>query len=158
MERIEKSVEVNCPIDIVYNQWTQFEELPQFMAGVKEVKQLDDTHVHWRAEIWGKEKEWDSEIVEQVPDQRIAWRSVSGDAPNAGEVRFEPLSEESTCVYLTMEYEPTGAIENIGDALGVMDGRVQSTVEDFKQFIESRGQETGAWRGEVHGGQKMPSP
>lgn len=156
MERIEKSVEVNCPIDVVYNQWTQFEELPKFMAGVKEVRQIDDTHVHWRAEVWGKEKEWESEITEQVPDQRIAWRSVTGDAPNAGEVRFEPLSEESTHVFLAMEYEPQGAAENVGDALGAMDSRVQSTVEDFKQFIESRGRETGAWRGEVHGGQKMP--
>lgn len=94
MERMEKSVKVNCPVDTVYNQWTQFEDLPKFMAGVKEVKQLDDTHV--RVDVWGKEREWDSEIVEQVPDRRIAWRSVSGDAPNAGEVRFEPLAEDST--------------------------------------------------------------
>jgi uncharacterized membrane protein len=157
VERIEKSVEVNCPVDMVYNQWTQFEDLPKFMAGVKEVRQLDDTHVHWRAEVWGKEKEWDSEIVEQVPDERIAWRSVSGDAPNAGEVRFEPLGDASTCVYLTMEYEPEGAIENIGDALGAMDRRVQSTLDDFKEFIETREEETGAWRDEVHGGQKTPS-
>ena len=109
MERVEKSIEVKCPVRTVYNQWTQFEEFPQFMTGVKEVKQLDDTHMHWHAEIWGKDKEWDSEIVEQVPDQRIA---------------------------------------------GVMSARVQNTVEDFKKFIESRGGETGAWRGEVHGGQR----
>src|SRR5881628_3560075 len=91
MERIEKSIEVRCPVHAVYNQWTQFEEFPRFMAGVKEVKQLDDTHVHWHAEIWGKDKEWDAEIVEQVPDQRIAWRSTTADTPNAGSVRFEPL-------------------------------------------------------------------
>ena len=84
MERVEKSIEVKCPVRTVYNQWTQFEEFPQFMTGVKEVKQLDDTHMHWHAEIWGKDKHWDAEIVEQVPDQRIAWRSTSGDAPNAG--------------------------------------------------------------------------
>ena len=154
MERIEKSVEVKAPVNAVYNQWTQFEEFPRFMAGVKEVKQLDDTHVHWRAEIWGKDKEWDAEITEQVPDQRIAWRSISGDAPNAGTVRFEPLGADRTRVNLTMEYEPQGVIENVGDKLGVMSARVQNTVEDFKKFIENRGRETGGWRGEVHGGQR----
>ncbi len=153
MERIEKSIEVSCPVRAAYNQWTQFEEFPRFMAGVKEVRQLDDTHVHWHAEIWGKDKEWDAEIVEQVPDRCISWRSTSG-APNNGSVRFEPLGAERTRVHLTMEYEPEGAIENIGDALGVMSSRVQNTVEDFKKFIEDRGTETGAWRGEVHGGQK----
>jgi uncharacterized membrane protein len=154
MERIEKSVEVKCPVRTVYNQWTQFEEFPRFMAGVKEVKQLDDTHVHWHAEIWGKDKEWDSEITEQVPDQKIAWRSISGDAPNAGEVRFEPVGPDRTRVKLTVEYEPQGSAENVGDKLGVMSARVQNTVEDFKKFIEARGQETDAWRGEVRGAQR----
>lgn len=154
MERIEKSIEVKCPVRTAYNQWTQFEDFPRFMTGVKKVKQLDDTHMHWHAEIWGKDKEWDSEIVEQVPDQRIAWRSTSGDAPNAGAVRFEPLGPDRTRVHLTMAYEPQGVIENVGDALGVMSARVQNTVEDFKKFIESRGAETGAWRGEVHGGER----
>jgi uncharacterized membrane protein len=154
MERIEKSVEVKCPVHTVYNQWTQFEEFPRFMAGVKEVKQLDDTHVHWHAEIWGKDKEWDAEITEQVPDQKIAWRSISGDAPNAGQVRFEPVAPGRTRVNLTMEYEPQGVVENVGDKLGVLSARVQNTVEDFKKFIEARCTETGAWRGEVHGGQK----
>src|SRR2546426_31535 len=106
MERIEKSIEVRCPVRTVYNQWTQFEQFPRFMAGVKEVKQLDDTHVHWHAEIWGKDKEWDAEIFEQVPDQRIAWRSTTGDAPNNGAVRFEPLGPDRTRINLTMEYEP----------------------------------------------------
>ena len=154
MERIEKSVEVKAPVRAVYNQWTQFEEWPRFMAGVKEVKQLDDTHLHWHAEIWGKDKEFDAEIIEQVPDQRIAWRSISGDAPNGGSVRFEPIGPDRTRVNLTMEYEPQGVVENIGDKLGVVSARVQNSVEDFKKFIEQRGQETGAWRGEVHGGQR----
>jgi len=154
MERIEKSIEVRCPVRAAYNQWTQFEEFPKFMSGVKEVKQLDDTHVHWHAEIWGKDKEWDAEIIEQVPDQRIAWRSTSGDAPNSGSVRFEPVGQDSTRVKLTMEYEPQGAVENIGDALGVMSKRVETTVKQFKDFIENRGSETGAWRGEVRGGQR----
>jgi uncharacterized membrane protein len=154
MERIEKSIEVKCPVRQVYNQWTQFEEFPRFMAGVKEVRQLDDTHLHWHAEVWGKDKEWDAEIVEQVPDQRISWRSTSGDAPNAGTVRFEPVGTDTTRVRLTMEYEPQGVVENVGDKLGVMSARVQNSVEDFKTFIEQRGRETGGWRGEVHGGQK----
>ena len=154
MERIEKSVEVKAPINAVYNQWTQFEEWPRFMAGVKEVKQLDDTHLHWHAEIWGKDKEFDAEITEQVPDQRISWRSISGDAPNAGSVRFEPVGPDRTRVNLTMEYEPQGVVENMGDKLGVVSARVQNSIEDFKKFIEQRGLETGGWRGEVQGGQR----
>jgi uncharacterized membrane protein len=156
MERIEKSIEVACPVRTVYNQWTQFEEFPRFMAGVKEVKQLDDTHLHWHAEVWGKDKEWDAEITEQVPDQVIAWRSTSG-APNAGTVRFEPVSHDRTRVRLIMEYEPEGVVEKTGDAVGVFGARVQNSVEDFKKFVEKRGGETGAWRGEVHGGAKKPT-
>ncbi len=148
MEQVEKTIEVNCPISTVYNQWTQFEDFPRFMAGVKEVRQLDDTHVHWRAELWGKDKEWDAEITEQEPDKRISWKSISG-APNAGTVRFEPLGADRTRVRLVMAYEPEGAIENMGDAMGLVSSRVENTVQDFKKFIESRGQETGAWRGEV---------
>jgi len=149
MERIEKSIEVNCPLRTVYNQWTQFEEFPKFMSGVKEVRQIDDTHMHWHAEIWGKDKEWDAEITEQVPDERISWQSISG-TPIAGTVRFQQLGPDLTAVRLVMAYEPEGAIENIGDALGLLSARVQETVEDFKEFIENRGHETGAWRGEVH--------
>jgi uncharacterized membrane protein len=151
MERIEKSIEVNCPVRTVYNQWTQFEDFPRFMAGVKEVRQLDDTHVHWCAQIWGKDKEWDAEITEQEPDTRISWKSVSG-ASNAGTVRFESLSPERTRVRLVMSYQPEGALENAGDAMGVVNGQVQRTVEEFKKFIEERSRETGAWRGEVDDG------
>jgi len=154
MERIEKSVEVNCPLHTVYNQWTQFESFPKFMVGVRDVRQIDDTHTHWRAELWGKEKEWDAEITEQIPDKIIAWRSISGDAPNGGSVRFEPLTGDRTRVRLTMEYEPQGALEKIGDSLGAMGMNVQRSVEGFKQFIESRGHEEGGWRGEIHGGQR----
>ena len=153
MEQVEKTIEVDRPVSTVYNQWTQFEDFPYFMEGVKEVRQLDDTHLHWRAEIWGKEKEWDAEITEQEPDQRISWKSVSG-APNAGTVRFESLGPDRTRVNLTMEYDPQGVVENIGDKLGVMSGRVETTVKQFKEFIENRGGETGGWRGEVRGGQK----
>jgi uncharacterized membrane protein len=155
MERIEKSIEVQCPVHDVYNQWTQFEDFPQFMSGVKEIRQLDDTHLHWHAEVWGKDKEWDAEITEQVPDQRIAWRSTTPDAPNAGAVQFEPIAEGRTRVQLTMEYDPQGVVENVGDALGAFSRRVESSVEEFKKFIEGRGAPTGEWRGEVRSGRKV---
>jgi uncharacterized membrane protein len=154
MERVEKTIEVDRPVSTVYNQWTQFEEFPFFMDGVKEVRQIDDTHLHWRADVWGKEKEWDAEITEQEPDTRISWKSITG-ANNAGTVRFEPLEENRTLVRVVMAYDPEGVIENAGDALGLFTSQVEKSVEQFKQFIESRGQETGAWRGEVDDSQRV---
>jgi uncharacterized membrane protein len=156
MERIEKTIEVDRPVRTVYNQWTQFEEFPRFMDGVKEVRQIDDTHVRWHAEIFGKDKEWDAEITEQVPDQKIGWKSISGDAPNAGTVRFEPIGPERTLVRLVMAYEPQGATESVGDALGVLSSRVEKSVKQFKKYIESRSVEDGAWRGEVHDSETKP--
>ena len=157
MERIEKIIEVDCPVRMVYNQWTQFEEFPRFMDGVQDVKQLDDTHVRWRAEIWGKDLEWDAEITEKVPDQRISWKSVSGDAPNAGTVRFEPLDANRTRVRLVMAYEPQGAVETVGDALGLLRASVQSSVSNFKKYIEEKRTPDGAWRGTVHDSVADPS-
>jgi uncharacterized membrane protein len=154
MERIEKTFEVDCPVGTVYNQWTQFEQFPRFMSGVEEVRQIDDTHLHWRAKVAGKQKEWDAEIIEQVPDRRIAWRSTSG-AANAGTVRFEPLNKERTRVNLTMEYEPEGFVEKAGDAVGAVSSKVEDAVEKFKKLIEERRTETGGWRGEVRGGQRV---
>jgi uncharacterized membrane protein len=148
IQRVEETIDVERPVGTVYNQWTQFETFPQFMAGVKEVQQIDDTHVHWRAEVWGKEVEWDAEITEQEPDKRISWKSVNG-AHNAGTVRFEPLDTNRTRVRLVMAYEPAGPVENLGDALGLFKQQVKSSVREFKRFIETRGQETGAWRGQV---------
>jgi uncharacterized membrane protein len=157
MERIRKIFAIGVPLRTAYNQWTQFEDFPKFMDGVKEVQQVDDTHLHWRASVAGREKQWDAEITEQVPDQVIAWRSTSG-VPNAGQVRFYPVGPQRTEVWLDMEYEPQSAVEKAGDALGVVSRSIDKTVEDFKQFIERRGQETGAWRGEVHGGRKTERP
>jgi uncharacterized membrane protein len=148
MSVIEKSIEINVPVKTAYNQWTQFEEFPKFMEGVTHVKQLDDTHLHWKAEIGGKQKEWDAEITEQVPDQRIAWRSRNG-AKNAGVVTFHRLSETTSKVMLQMEYDPEGLVENAGDAVGVLSQRVLGDLERFKRYIEGRGHETGAWRGTV---------
>jgi uncharacterized membrane protein len=148
MARIEKSIEVNVPLEAAYNQWTQFEEFPRFMDGVREVRQLGDKRLHWRAEIGGKEKEWDTEITEQVPDDRIAWRATRG-APNAGVVTFHRLSPSSTRVMLQIEYEPEGAVETVGDWVGAVSGKVSGDLERFKEFIEGRGHETGAWRGKI---------
>jgi uncharacterized membrane protein len=125
------------------------------MDGVEEVRQLDERRLHWRAKVAGKEQEWDAEIAEQVPEQVIAWRSTSG-APNGGEVRFEPIGGDRTRLRLALEYEPQTVVEKVGDALGVMSRHVEKTVEDFKDFIEKRGQATGAWRGEVEGGREVP--
>jgi uncharacterized membrane protein len=120
------------------------------MDGVKEVRQLDDKRLHWRATIAGKEVEWDAEITQQEPDKRIGWRSTNG-APNAGSVSFYPIGSSRTKVTLRLEYDPEGAIENAGSALGVVSARVKGDLKRFKEFIEKRGQETGAWRGEIHG-------
>ena len=148
MSVIEKSIEINVPVRTAYNQWTQFEEFPNFMEGVKHVKQLDDKHLHWKAEIAGKEKEWDAEITEQIPDERIAWKSRQG-ANNAGVVTFHRLSDSKSKVMLQMEYDPEGFVENVGDTAGAVSQRVLGDLERFKQYIESRGQETGSWRGTV---------
>jgi len=157
MERIEKTIEVDAPVDKVYNQWTQFQHFPDFMEGVEEVKQVDDKHLHWVADVAGKKKEWDAEITEQVPDERIAWRSTTG-APNAGLVNFRPKDRNHTLVTMQMEYEPESMIENVGDALGFLSRRVEGDLNRFRNFIEHRTEETGAWRGEIHGSQVKPRP
>ena len=148
MSSVTKSIEVNVPVDVAYNQWTQFEEFPKFMEGVQEVRQLDDQHLHWRAEIGGKEEEWDAEITDQIPDQRIAWRNTSG-TPNVGIVMFRSTAPNTTEITLQMDYEPQGLSEKVGDALGFMDRRVQGDLKRFKEFIEHRGQPTGGWRGTI---------
>jgi uncharacterized membrane protein len=150
MKTIEKSIEVSQPVHVVYNQWTQFEEFPRFMDGVKEVRQLDEKRLHWRADVGGKLEEWDAEIFEQIPDQRIAWRSIGG-AKNSGLVTFTPLSPNETKVSLSLHYDPESATEKFGSALGVVNARVSGDLKRFKDFIEERGAATGAWRGEIHG-------
>ena len=157
MESVQKSIEVEVPLSTAYNQWTQFEEFPRFMEGIKEVRQLDDARLHWRSEIAGKEEEWDAEITSQVPDQRVAWRSISG-ATNAGIVTFHPVGDDRTRIDLRIEYEPDGMIQKVGDMLGAVDRRVEGDLERFKTFIEERGNETGAWRGSIQSGEVQDSP
>ncbi|MGQ0810957.1 MAG: SRPBCC family protein [Nitrospiraceae bacterium] len=148
MSTIEKSIEVEVPVRTAYNQWTQFEEFPHFMEGVKEVKQIDDKRLHWKAEIAGKEKEWNAVITEQTPDKRIAWTSTGG-AINGGAVTFHRLSDAKSKIMLQLDYNPEGFLENVGDTVGFVTQRVTGDLDRFKQFIEARGQETGAWRGSV---------
>jgi len=151
--KVEETVDLDVPVSVAYNQWTQFEEFPKFMEGVQEVRQLDNKRLYWHAEIGGKEKEWIAEIAEQKPDECIAWHSTSG-VRNAGRVCFEPLTEDRTRLTLVLDYEPEGVVDAAGDALGVVSRRVKRDLERFKEFIESRGVETGAWRGRIHGGRE----
>jgi uncharacterized membrane protein len=151
MARVEKSIEIERPVRMVYDQWTQFEEFPRFMEGVEEVHQIDDTTLHWIAKVGGKREEWEAEIVQQVPDQSIAWRHTAG-AVNSGVVLFTPLDGQRCRVTLALEYDPKGFVEKVGDVLGVVSRRVEGDLERFKRFIEERESETGAWRGEVHPG------
>ena len=152
MAKIEKDIVVDVPVSVAYNQWTQFESFPEFMEGVKEVVQLDEKRLRWLTEIKGNDQEWEAEITNQVPDRHIAWRSVTG-TPNAGSVRFQPEGEGKAKVSLELTYEPQDAAEKVGDALGFLERQVSADLERFKDFIESRGAPTGAWRGEVRGGQ-----
>lgn len=145
---MEESIEVGVPVRTAYNQWTQFESFPQFMASVQSVEQIDDTHLRWRAVVGGKVKQWESEITEQIPDERIAWRSVSG-APNAGVVTFHKIDDNRTRIMLRMDYTPETALEKTGDSLGATQLTAKANLEKFKVLLESRGHETGAWRGTV---------
>jgi uncharacterized membrane protein len=156
MASVEKSIEIERPVRMVYDQWTQFEEFPRFMEGVEEVVQLDDKTLHWKAKIGGKTEEWDAEIVQQIPDQQIAWRHTRG-AVNSGVVTFTPLENGQTRVTLALEYDPKSVVEKVGDLLGFVSRRVEGDLERFKRFIEERSVETGAWRGEVKpGGEVSP--
>ena len=137
MAAIEQSIVVNVPVQMAYNQWTQFEDFPRFMDGVESVRQLDDKRLHWRVNIGGKVKEWDAEITEQHPDERIAWTTRSG-ARNAGVVTFHRLDENRTKIMLQVDYEPEGVVENVGDAVGIVSARIKGDLERFKEFIESR--------------------
>ena len=148
MSTIEQSIELDVPVQTAYNQWTQFEEFPRFMEGVEEVRQIDDTHLHWVAEFGGTRHEWDAVITEQSPDERVAWRNTDG-KDNAGVVTFHRLSDTRSKLMVQMDFVPEGLKENIGDAIGAPDRRVKGDLQRFKEMIEARGQETGAWRGEV---------
>jgi uncharacterized membrane protein len=148
MKTIEESIEIDVPVTTAYNQWTQFESFPQFMDGIERVEQKDDTRLHWVAEVGGQKHEWDAEITEQHADHRVAWKALDQPGPN-GAVTFHKLDDTRTKVMVQMEYEPEGVKESVGSMVGVDSRRVKGDLESFKEFIERRGTETGAWRGDV---------
>jgi uncharacterized membrane protein len=154
MAEVKESIEVNVPVSTAYNQWTQFEEFPRFMENVESVTQLDDTHLRWVAEVGGKRDEWKAEITHQEPDKVIAWRATEG-RENSGRVEFQPVVPERARIDVTMTWEPEGLVEAAADKVGVSDRAVKVDLERFKDLIESRGSESGAWRGEVVEGQRV---
>jgi uncharacterized membrane protein len=146
---VKEAVDVEVPVHTAYNQWTQFEDFPNFMEGVEEVRQLDERHNHWTTKIGGVRREFDTEIVDQLPDDRITWRVVEGDVRQRGTVRFQELDPTHTRVELTMDVEPSGVAEKSADMLGVLDRRIKGDMRRFKDYIEHRGGESGAWRGRI---------
>ncbi len=148
MSTITQSIDVEVPVTTAYNQWTQFESFPQVMEGVEEIRQVDATHNHWVVKVGGATREFDATVTEQHPDERVAWKSDSG-PQHAGVVTFHKLSDTTSRVTAQMDIDPEGFLEKVGDKFGVIEGRVKSDLERFKDFIESRGGETGAWRGDV---------
>ena len=154
MPTIEDTIEVQVPVRQAYNQWTQFEDFPKFMEGIQSVRQLDDTHVRWVAEIRGESREWTTEITEQQPDKKVAWKTTDGEIKNDGVVSFEQVGERQTRVNVQMDVEGESTAENVaGDLLGVVKRQVRGDLERFKQLIENHDEETGAWPGEVRDGE-----
>ena len=148
MSKILEAVDVEVPVRTAYDQWTQFETFPKFMEGVKSVRQLDDTTLEWVADVAGREKRWEAKITEQEPDKRIAWTATEG-AHNAGVVTFHRIGDGTSRVTLQLDVDPVGPVENVGDALGLVSRQVKGDMKRFKEFIEGRGHETGAWRGKI---------
>jgi hypothetical protein len=155
--KVEKSIQVEVPVRTAYDQWTQFEDFPHFMGGIREVHQHDDQRLHWIAEIAGVRREWEATILEQVPDTKIAWAATEG-ATNAGAVRFESVGPMSTTVFLTLEYEPEGVVEQVGDKLGIVERQVNADLKRFKELVEDEGYATGAWRGSINEGLGVGTP
>jgi uncharacterized membrane protein len=154
MPKVDDSIDVGVPVQQAYNQWTQFEEFPRFMEGIQSVQQLDDGHVKWVAEVRGETREWTTEITEQLPDEKIAWKTIGGEVKNDGVVTFEQVGDAQTRINVQMDVEGESSAENVaGDLLGVVKSQVRGDLERFKQLIENRGEETGAWRGEVKDGE-----
>jgi uncharacterized membrane protein len=153
MPKVNDSIEVQVPVQQAYNQWTQFEEFPKFMDGIQSVLQLDDTHVQWVAEIRGQKREWTTEIIDQQPDEKISWKTISGEVKNDGTVTFEKVGDDTTRINVEMDVQSESATENVaGDLLGIVKTQVHGDLERFKQLIENRDEVTGAYRGAVEDG------
>ncbi|MBF5081585.1 SRPBCC family protein [Quadrisphaera sp. INWT6] len=153
MTTVTESIDVDVPVRTAYDQWTQFETFPQFMGGVESIRQVDDTHSHWTTKVGGVEREFDTVVTEQHPDERVAWKSTDDDGPtHAGVVTFHRLGDAQTRVTVQMDWAPQGLVEKAGAALGVDDHQVKADLKKFKAFIEERGGQTGSWRGDVPAG------
>jgi carbon monoxide dehydrogenase subunit G len=155
--KVEKRILVNVPVSTAYNQWTQFEEFPHFMGGVKSVKQTSDDRLEWVAEIAGVRRQWTAKVLEQIPDRKVAWAATEG-ATNAGAVEFEDVGGGQTSLRLTLEYDPEGIVEKIGDKLHVIDRQAEADLQRFKEFIEDAGYASGAWRQSVNEGAAVGTP
>jgi uncharacterized membrane protein len=149
MSQVIENIDVDVPVSTSYNQWTQFESFPQFLSFVESITQIDDTHNHWKVKIGTVEREFDAEITEQHPDERVAWKSVGGEVKQAGVVTFHKLSDTTSRVTVQLDWEPDGFVEKVGAAFGVDNASVKGDLKNFKKFIEEQGTEEGAWRGEV---------
>lgn len=149
MAQIIEHIDVDVPVTVAYNQWTQFESFPHFLDEVESITQIDDTHNHWKVKIGGVEREFDAEITEQHPDERVAWNSVGGDTAHAGVVTFHKLTDTSSRVTVQIDWAPEGLVEKLGSLIGAGSHAVKKDLDNFKEFIENRGTETGAWRGDV---------
>lgn len=149
MTEITDSIEVDVPVRTAYDQWTQFESFPHFLSYVESIEQVDDTLTHWKVKVGGVEREFDAEITEQHPDERVAWTSVGGEARHAGVVTFHKLTDTRSRVTVQLDWDPQGFVEKAGATLGIDDRVVKNDLKNFKEFIESEGRPTGAWRGEV---------
>ncbi|WP_042366368.1 SRPBCC family protein [Streptacidiphilus neutrinimicus] len=149
MSKVQESIDVDVPITTAYNQWTQFEDFPNFMDGVEEITQIDDRHNHWRTKVAGATREFDTEIVDQVPDDHVTWRTTSGDVKQTGMVSFQPIDATHTRVMLAMDFQPEGITEKAADLTGMLDRQVKGDLKRFKHFIEERGMETGGYRGHL---------
>lgn len=158
MTTVEQSIDVNVPVHTAYDQWTQFESFPQFMDGVESITQTDDTHSHWVTKVAGVTREFDTEITEQHPDERIAWRSTGGDTQHGGVVTFHRLGEDITRLMIQIDWEPSNLVEKAGAAVGVDDHQVKADAKRFKEFIETRGEPTGDWRADVDAAPTAPDP
>ncbi|GAA1096177.1 MULTISPECIES: SRPBCC family protein [Kitasatospora] len=152
MSMVQESVEVEVPLHTAYNQWTQFADFPRFMEGVEEVTQIDERHNHWKTKVAGVSREFDTEIVDQLPDEKIAWRTVGGDVQQMGVVTFRRLDNDHTMVRLALDFEPDGVAEKAADMMGMVDRRVKGDLRRFKSFVEDQGMESGGWRGRISPG------
>lgn len=158
MSHVERYIDVTVPLETAYNQWTQFKTFPEFMSNIEKIRQEGPTKLYWHANIMGIDKEWEATIVEQLPDQRIAWTNING-VTNSGVVTFHYIDQNITRVTLQMVYEPENVVEQIGDMLGFVENSIISDLQNFKAYIEAKGHATGAWRGTIQNGQVIePQP